>query len=214
MLIFHNSKELHIISNGKMPMEQLGEILSDIHPYITAIHIREKQKTAQEIYQAVDLFTKVNIPRSKIIINDRVDVALVTGVAGVQLAYHSLDASIVKMHFPHLMLGCSIHSYKEGHQAEQKGANYVLYGHIFPSKSKPGLLPKGLAELKKLTGQLNIPVIAIGGITAENTKHVIHAGAKGIAVMSGILEAHDPLLAVMDYQKSLNNEEVQGGKFI
>ncbi len=197
-------KELHIISNGHMPIEQLREIVMDIHPYVTAIHLREKQKTARELFQAVHLLTDANIPLSKIIINDRVDVALVTRARGVQLAFHSLDAAIVKANFPQLMLGSSIHSYDEGQKAKENGADYVLFGHVFPSQSKPDKPPKGLEELSRLT-QLDIPVIAIGGITPENTGQVLQAGAKGIAVMSGVIEARDPLVAVKAYVNVLKD---------
>ncbi len=185
-----------------MPIEQLCEIVMDIHPYVTAIHLREKQRSARDLFQAVELLTKKNIPLSKIIINDRVDVAFVTSVRGVQLAFHSLDADLVKENFPQLMLGSSIHSYEEGEKAKEKGADYLLFGHVFPSQSKPGKTPKGLEELSRLT-QLYIPVIAIGGITPENTGQVLQAGAKGIAVMSGVLEASDPLSAVKTYIHAL-----------
>jgi len=195
-----------------MPIEQLCEIVSEIHPYITAIHLREKQKTAQELFQAVQRLTNENIPLSKIIINDRVDVACVTRARGVQLAFHSIDAALVKENFPQLLLGNSIHSYEEGQQAKENGADYVLYGHVFPSQSKPGKTPKGLEELARLT-QLDIPVIAIGGITPENTGQVLQAGSKGIAVMSGVLDAHDPKAAVKAYLNVLNGDE-QSGKII
>ncbi|WP_342351989.1 thiamine phosphate synthase [Neobacillus soli] len=211
--ILTSVKELHIISNGKMPIEQLGEIVRGIHPYITAIHLREKQKTARELFHAVQLLTEANIPLSKIIINDRVDVAIVSRARGVQLAFHSLEAAIVKENFPQLMLGSSIHSYEEGRKAKENGADYVLFGHVFPSKSKPGKTPKGLEELTKLR-QLDIPVIAIGGITAENTGLVLDAGANGIAVMSGVLEASNPLAAVKAYVNVLKKGDGKGGEFI
>ena len=211
--ILTSVKELHIISNGKMPIEQLCEIVMDIHPYVTAIHLREKQKTARELFQAVELLTKTNLSLSKIIINDRVDVALVTKAGGVQLAFHSLDASIVKGNFPQLKVGSSIHSYVEGQKAKEKGADYMLFGHVFPSQSKPGMTPKGLEELSRIT-QLEVPVIAIGGITPENTGRVLDAGAKGIAVMSGVLEARDPLLAVKAYLNVLRDGDGTSGKFI
>lgn len=211
--ILTSVKELHIISNGKMPIEQLREIVRGIHPYITAIHLREKQKTARELFHAVQLFTEANIPLSKIIINDRVDVALVTRARGVQLSFHSLETAIVKENFPQIMLGSSIHSYEEGRKAKENGADYVLFGHVFPSKSKPGKTPKGLEELTRLT-QLDIPVIAIGGITAENTGLVLDAGANGIAVMSGVLEASNPLAAVKAYVNVLKEGDGKGGKFI
>ncbi|WHY03545.1 thiazole tautomerase TenI [Neobacillus sp. DY30] len=204
MLTSVKEKELHIISNGKMAIEQLAEIVSDIHPYITAIHIREKQKSARELFQTVEFLTKNNIPLSKIMINDRADVALVSGARGVQLAYHSLDVDSVKENFPQLRIGSSIHSYHEALKAKEKGADYVLYGHVFQSQSKPGKSPKGLEELKKLS-KLDIDVITIGGITPDNTEQVLQEGANGIAVMSGVLEARDPLLAVNAYNKALKN---------
>ncbi|MFJ8089117.1 thiazole tautomerase TenI [Lysinibacillus sp. NPDC095746] len=200
------SKAIHVISNGKMPMEQLSEILADIHPYADAIHLREKQMKAKELYEAVNLLSRVGVPLSKIIINDRVDVAVITGVEGVQLAYHSLNASMIKANFPQLTVGCSIHSVEEGKKVQRLGADYVIYGHIFSTQSKPGLEPRGLEELKKLTGSLDIPVIAIGGIAPENTKQVINSGADGIAVMSGVLNADDPLSAIKSYQKEVKME--------
>jgi thiazole tautomerase (transcriptional regulator TenI) len=206
-------KELHIISNGTMPMEQLREIVMDIHPYVNAIHLREKQKTARELYQAIDLLIKANLPLSKIIINDRVDVALVTKARGVQLAFHSLEAALVKENFPELRVGNSIHSYDEGRKAQADGADYVLFGHVFPSQSKPGKPPIGLEEFARLT-QLDIPVIAIGGITPENTRQVLQLGANGIAVMSGVLESSDPLSAVKAYRNALKEGGESSGSFI
>ncbi|WP_423798518.1 thiazole tautomerase TenI [Neobacillus sp. SAB-20_R2A] len=202
-------KELHLISNGKMSIHQLAEIAKDIHPFVTALHLREKQKSAKELFQAVELLTNVNVPLSKIVINDRVDVAIVAKALGVQLAYHSLDTACVKEHFPQLRVGTSIHSYEEGKNAKENGADFVLYGHVFPSQSKPGKTPKGLEELTRLS-QLNIPVIAIGGITPENTEEVLQAGATGIAVMSGVLDARDPLLAVKSYIHAFRDG---GGKY-
>ncbi|MEH7547495.1 MULTISPECIES: thiamine phosphate synthase [Bacillaceae] len=210
--ILTNAKELHIISNGKMPIEQLQEILIDIHPYVTSIHLREKQKTARELFQAIDLLSK-DIPLSKLIINDRVDVAFTTRVAGVQLAFHSLAPAIVKRVFPQLRVGSSIHSISDGEKALRDGADYVLFGHVYPSQSKPGKTPKGIEELSRVT-KLDIPVIAIGGITPENTKPVIHAGASGIAVMSGVLDSHDPLSAVKSYVNALKDGDGKSEKFI
>lgn len=188
-----------------MPAEQLAEIAKDIHPFVTAIHLREKQKTARELYDMISYLTKY-VPLSKLIINDRVDVVQVTGVQGVQLAYHSLETNIVKQYFQSLRVGTSIHSFEEGEKAQQQGADYVMYGHIFPSNSKVGLEPRGITKLKEIT-KLQVPVIAVGGITPENTGSVIDAGASGIAVISGILNAVDPVEMTKQYITQLKGRE-------
>lgn len=196
-------EELHIVSTGKQRPEQLGEILSRIHREVDFIHLREKNKTAMELVEIVKLITDKNVPLSKIIINDRVDVAVITHAKGVQLAYHSLPVDGVKSNFSDLSVGSSIHTSEEAQLAEEKGADYLIFGHIFSTPSKPGLTPKGLELLKTVSESVTIPVIAIGGIVPGNTGDVIRAGAQGIAVMSGVFEAKDPLEAVRRYRSYL-----------
>lgn len=201
-------KELHIISTGQQPIKEFVSIIADIHHYVDYIHIREKTKTAKEIFDTVMYLTENNIPLSKIIINDRVDVASVTKVAGVQLGYSSLDVKTVKTRFPELKIGCSIHSRDEAKIAEQNGANFCVYGHIYSTTSKPGIEPRGIKGLKEIVDTTKLPVIAIGGIQPENTMEVIESGAAGIAVLSGVLLASNPLRAVKEYSYKLRREGV------
>ncbi|RAZ79306.1 thiazole tautomerase TenI [Planococcus halotolerans] len=198
------TKKLHIISTGKQKPEQLAEIIGVIHPYIDFIHLREKTKRAKEVYEMVELLADKKVPLSKIMINDRVDVACASNVKGVQLAYHSLPVEIVKREFMDLTVGCSVHSIEEAQIAEQQGADYVIFGHVYSTQSKPGLIPKGIEQLWSVSESVSIPVIAIGGITPTNSREVIEAGAQGVAVMSGILEAEDPLEAVKQYRSYLS----------
>lgn len=195
--------ELHVISTGKQPPEQLTDIAASIHPYIDFIHLREKNKTARELYNMVLMLTDKSVPLSKIIINDRIDVAFITRTAGVHLAYHSLPVDRVKQSYPILKVGCSVHSYEESVLAEKQGADYLFYGHIFPTDSKPDLHPRGLKALKNLTSSCALPVVAIGGIKPFHVKDIIDTGAKGIAVMSSIMEAKNPLETVKEYYDSL-----------
>src|SRR5699024_2669943 len=99
--------------------------------------------------------------------NDRVDVAQVTNVYGVQLPYHGLNISDVRTHFPKLRVSSSAHSAEEAKQQEQEGAHNVLFGHVFATPSKQGVPPKGLEALARTVESVNIPVIAIGGVTPE-----------------------------------------------
>ncbi|UTR09897.1 thiazole tautomerase TenI [Evansella sp. LMS18] len=200
---------LHVISTGRQSAEELSAICGEIHPYLTAVHIREKQRTAIEIYQLISLLVQQGVPKGKIIVNDRVDAAAAAKVKGVQLAYHSLGPSIVKKVFPDLLAGRSVHSLEEAVDAEKEGSDYLLFGHVFSTKSKVGVQPRGTERLKEITEKTRLPVIAIGGITPENTKQVIETGAAGIAVMSGILEAADPVGAARRYREQL--ERTSGG---
>ncbi|MCF6139240.1 thiazole tautomerase TenI [Pseudalkalibacillus berkeleyi] len=200
---------IHVISTGKQTKEEFSEITRIIHEYVDFIHIREKSRTALEVAEIVETLIGKGVPLRKIIINDRVDVAEVTDVYGVQLAYHSLSVHHVKKNFPNLRIGKSVHSVDEAIIAEKQGADYLLFGHLFHTASKPDLFPRGVSQLKQLTEQVNIPVIGIGGITPHHSPHVFRAGASGIAVMSGILQADDPLADVKEYRNRI--EEVQYG---
>ncbi|GEL76722.1 thiazole tautomerase TenI [Tenuibacillus multivorans] len=192
--------EIHLISNGKWSLHEFADVASNCITEIDYVHLREKNRTDEELETGVDHLINAGIPTSKIMINDRVSVASHKQVRGVQLAYHSLDVKTVRQHYPDLRIGRSVHSVVEAKKAEQDGADYVLYGHIFKSNSKPGLKPRGLENLKNLIEQVSIPVIAIGGITPHNANKVMECGAHGIAVMSGILESENPKKVTQHYR--------------
>lgn len=196
--------EFHLISNGQIELTDFAKKAGKLAPFVDFIHIREKHRPAKDISTATQLLIKENIPNEKIIVNDRVDVAHVEGVGGVQLTYHSLKPRTVLEHFPRLRIGRSVHSIQEAYEAEEDGADYVLFGHIFSSASKPGLEPRGVQELMNVVNEVSIPVIAIGGITPQNIHEVKEAGAAGVAVMSGLLDAQDPIQTLKDYQKGWN----------
>ncbi|MET3726727.1 thiazole tautomerase (transcriptional regulator TenI) [Fictibacillus halophilus] len=196
-------KQLHVITTGRQSVDELVTIAESIHPYMTMLHVREKTKSAKEVSHLIERLQKAGVPSTKIIVNDRVDVALCTGVKGVQLAHHSLDVSQVRRALPEMVMGCSVHSVSEAQDAEQSGADFIMYGHIFKTASKRNAEPRGLDQLQRVVDQTTLPVIAIGGITSENVRNVIKTGASGIAVMSGILEAKSPLQAVKLYKQQL-----------
>lgn len=143
------------------------------------------------------------VPPSKLVINDRIDVALAAGAAGVQLAWHSLPPVGARGIAPGLRLGRSVHSQEEAARAGRQGADFCLYGHVFPTACKPGQRERGLAQLEVAVRCSSIPLIAIGGITPGNTRSVLSKGAAGIAVMSGICGATDPAGAAEAYRSSV-----------
>lgn len=203
--------QLHLITDGKKTKVELVAILSEVHESVDFIHVREKHRSANEVFELVDELIRSGVRPGKIIINDRVDVAHVLNVGGVQLAFHSLGVSEIRRNFADLRVGKSVHSYEEAIQAERDGADFILYGHIYSTSSKEGLIPKGLMELRRLTKSLRIPVIAIGGITPDKLKELRVSGAGGIAVMSGIMDAEDTVQAAKSFQAALHAEKEEIG---
>ncbi|MED0653812.1 thiazole tautomerase TenI [Anoxybacillus geothermalis] len=202
---------LHFISTGRQTADEFAAICARIHPYADAIHIREKEKTAREVAEFVAALLYAGVPPQKIIVNDRVDVAAVYGVGGVQIAYHSLPVRAVRRSFPDLTVGCSVHSLTEAKQAEEDGAHFCLYGHMFPTASKPGLPPRSIDSLREMAASVCIPVIAIGGIHAGNACRVMEAGAAGVAVLSAVFLAPDPVVEARRLAQIVRGERKNGG---
>lgn len=196
-------KEIHLISDGRLNPEQYAKLAAAVHPMVDYIHLREKALSAQELLAAAERLLQAGVPPSKLVINDRIDVALAAGAAGVQLAWHSLPPAGARGIAPGLRLGRSVHSQEEAARAGRQGADFCLYGHVFPTACKPGQRERGLAQLEVAVRCSSIPLIAIGGITPGNTRSVLSKGAAGIAVMSGICGATDPAGAAEAYRSSV-----------
>ncbi|MFW6075785.1 MAG: thiamine phosphate synthase [Chloroflexota bacterium] len=130
---------------------------------------------------------------SKLIVNDRLDVAYLAGSDGVQLGERSFDVPQARRIVgTGALVGRSIHGIDGAKRAEEDGASFVIAGHIFTTPSKEGEPGRGVDWLGEIAGQLSIPVIAIGGITVSNVPDVMEAGAHGVAVARELLQAEDP----------------------
>ncbi|SHS14799.1 thiamine-phosphate pyrophosphorylase [Mycobacteroides abscessus subsp. abscessus] len=196
-------KELHVISTGQQEKADVIKIARSIHTYVDYIHLRENHRSPEEILHFIQGMKEADIPLSKVILNGPSSVALAGGVAGVQLSHRGEDVLKVKKNYPMLRVGCSVHSLREALEKEKKGADFLLFGHVFESNSKPGLRPRGLHALQEITAYVSIPVIAIGGMIPSNVQEVLTAGASGVAVLSGIFGANDPERAAFNYHKEL-----------
>ncbi|MFM9280205.1 thiamine phosphate synthase [Paenibacillus jiagnxiensis] len=196
--------ELHLITDGCQSAERTADIMRLLEPDIDLLHIREKRLSAAELYVYMSTVSERGCcPPAKLAVNDRVDAALLFGAGTVQLTSHSLPLQLVKRKFPELRCGASVHSLPEALAAEQAGADYVLFGHIYDTASKPGLPPRGLSSLEELCRAVSIPVIALGGIQPWHVRDIRRAGASGIAVMSGIWKAENPAEAAKEYRSLL-----------
>ncbi|MFA5374884.1 MAG: thiamine phosphate synthase [Dehalococcoidia bacterium] len=126
------------------------------------------------------------------IMNDSLDIALASGADGLHLGQDDLPVSAARHLLPiDKLLGCSTTTVKEALKAEADGADYIAIGSIYPTKSKSDITVVGLGRLREIREAVSLPIVAIGGINADNARTVINAGADAIAVISAILENDD-----------------------
>jgi thiamine-phosphate pyrophosphorylase len=161
-----------------------------------AVQLREKDLPGGDLLHLAEALLRA-LDDTPLLVNERVDVALAAGAAGVHLPAAGLPTPAARrLVGPDRLVGRSVHSVEEARQAEAEGADYIILGTIFATPSKPGRAPAGLPLVREVTAAVRLPVIAIGGIDERNAASVIGAGAHGVAVSSAILRAPAPALVV------------------
>ena len=157
------------------------------------VQLRQKELTAGELLRlGRALLETVRGRGGALVVNDRVDVALALGADGVHLGGGSLPvAEVRRLVGRGMLVGASVHSLEDAVAAEMEGADYLLLGTIFETRSHPGAPPAGPGLVSRVVGAVRIPVIAIGGIGADNADSVMAAGARGVAVITAIQSAQD-----------------------
>ena len=162
------------------------------------IQVREKDLDARPLLDLVSAATvAARGSAAKLLINDRLDVAWAASAAGVHMGENSLPVGEVvrakrRSGAGNLLVGASCHSPDAAVRAAHDGADYVFFGPVFATPSKAAFgAPQGLARLAEVCWGVSIPVLAIGGITAENAAACVEAGASGIAAIRLFQEASD-----------------------
>ncbi len=159
------------------------------------IQFRDKSLSTRKLIETAEALRAVCAPSGvPLIINDRADVALAVDADGVHLGRSDLPVAAARnLLGPEKIVGGTAGTLEEAIEAERAGADYVGFGHIYPtsSKDKPGGA-KGPESLLDICNTLSIPIIAIGGIDHGNFAPVIDAGAWGIAVIGAVCASEDP----------------------
>jgi len=169
------------------PKPLLPFIVEAVAAGVDLVQIREKDLATRELLKLVEETVSAAAGTStRVVVNDRLDVALAAGAAGVHLGTQSLPATVVRQHVPSgFLIGVSCHSLEEAVAAEQADANYVLLGPIFETPSKLAFGPPlGLGKVREVAARVKLPILALGGITVERVKPCLEAGAKGIGGIS------------------------------
>ncbi len=149
------------------------------------------------------------------IINDHADVAIELGADGVHVgANDEAIQSIRKRAGKDLLIGYSSHSLEEACDAEKRGADYVAFGAIFPTKTKgEGHPVQGLERLKQVSKDVSVPIVAIGGINRNNVKSIIDAGADSVAMITALCHAKDIVAETKWFMEMTGGTWMQREKF-
>lgn len=172
---------------------------------ISLVQLREKQLNARLLYELTKQAAHITAgSETRLIVNDRADIAHTAGADGVQLTNISLRASVIRKNFPkNFLIGVSTHSLTEAQTAREEGADFAVFGPVFdtPSKRTYGK-PVGVEKLKEVSETLSpFPVIAIGGIELSNLKETFQNGASGIAairLLNNATNLHDVVHSIRD----------------
>ncbi|MGH9435206.1 MAG: thiamine phosphate synthase [Terriglobia bacterium] len=161
---------------------------------VRLIQYRDKRSSSRELY-AVSLKPAETVNRAGgvFIVNDRADVAWCSGSSGVHLGQSDLPAALARRMLPSgMIIGLSTHSLAQVAAADREPVDYIAFGPIFATASKENPGPVvGLAALAEARKATRKPLVAIGGITTENARTVIDAGADSVAVIGALMSAPD-----------------------
>ena len=220
--------------NSKLPplylitdrSQTLGRSLLDVvkaalEGGVRMIQLREKDLSGKELFNlAKELRELTNQFGAKLLVNDRIDVALAVGADGVHLGHQSISVQDARQVFktsppiPHpssFLVGVSTHSLEEALNAQSDGADFITFGPVYitPSKAAYGQ-PVGTDKLKEAAEAVRISVFALGGVKKGNMEDGLKVGSYGVAMISAIIAADDVkketenILAAIDDYQTLN----------
>jgi len=187
---------IHAITDERIArradLDDVARELADAGGSDLAFHARGRALSGREHYElAVRLSDRQTVP---LFVNDRLDVALAVPAAGVQLGRGSLPVSAARELERRWWIGRSVHSLAEAQTAKAEGADYLVVGPVYATASHPDQPPLGLEPVRQIVA-LELPVIAIGGVTPERVRALRAVGVAGVAAIRAFWDAADPQIA-------------------
>ena len=181
-------------SRGKSEAEFLNIIEEAIQGGTTVVQLREKDASTKDFYNLAlkvkEITSKYDVP---LIINDRIDIALAIDSEGVHLGQDDMPADIARMIIgDDKILGVSASTVEEAKKAEMDGADYMGSGAVFPTSTKDDADSVPIGLLREIVDSIDIPTVAIGGISLDNANQLKGTGIAGFSVVSAIMSAENP----------------------
>lgn len=191
----------------ELPLAEIARILTGAG--VRLIQVRAKQATSQALLSQTRQLLASLPPSTVLIVNDRAEVALLAGASGVHLGQEDLPVPAARALLgAEKLIGLSTHTPEQIQAGTAGPADYLAFGPIFPTATKPDTQPVvGLAGLRAAREQTPKPLVAIGGITPANAAQAIEAGADAVAVISGWLAADNIPRRLEEFRRALGRLE-------
>ena len=198
-----------IIDLGYISAENAPAILEKlIAGGIDSVQLRGKNRSLDELSALAEKLLRLTmLAKIPLIANDHAEIAQRVGVQGVHVGQddNSIEKVRAQIKRP-IVVGKSTHSIEQAVAAEREGADYIGFGPIFSTPTKPDYSPIGLEQICEVHERVSIPIFCIGGIKSENLAQVIAAGAKRVVIVSGLLQANDSAGYARSCKKLLRGE--------
>ncbi len=184
--------------------ELLGTLKPAVRFGVDIVQLRDKNGSAKDILEFCKQAQKITKHETLFILNDRVDLAILAGTDGVHLGQEDIPYTKARaMMGDKAIIGVSCQTKEQAKKAQKHGADYLGFGSVFKTQTKPERQAMGLELLKSVVESIKIPMFAIGGINRSNVDQVKQVGAKRVAVCRDILLAKDVGKSVRDLKNCL-----------
>jgi thiamine-phosphate pyrophosphorylase len=200
----HDCRLYGIIDLGYVEACDAARIVEQmIEGGVDLIQLRGKKQSLGELVDLAaelhDLIAKSSMP---LIVNDHAEIARRVPVEGVHVGQDDDSIEIVRQKADHeILVGKSTHSLEQARAAQREGADYIGFGPIFATPTKPDYAPIGLADIRRVHAEVTVPIFCIGGINIYNLQSVLDAGAKRVVMVSALLKAH----SIVDYARCVTD---------
>jgi thiamine-phosphate pyrophosphorylase len=166
---------------------------------VDIIQLRGKDKSIGELVDLAAQLHEITFPAgTPLIVNDHAEVAAKVSVEGLHIGQDDDAIAVAREKAGRaIIIGKSTHSLNQAVAAQREGADYIGFGPIFATPTKPDYKPIGLADIKQVYAKVNLPIFCIGGINIDNLQSVVEAGAQRVAIVSALLKAS----SIVDYAR-------------
>jgi thiamine-phosphate pyrophosphorylase len=195
---------------GRAGRDQIEVIERLARGGVELVVLRERDWSATEWSDCAARLAKPRAEGLRVLASRRLDLARALGLDGVQLGAEAIPVAEARAFLgPHALVGYSAHDAAEARSAAAAGASYVTLSPIFATSSKPDAPARGCAWLRSAVESLEIPVLALGGVTPARVAELRAAGAWGVVAVSALGAAPDPEAAAREFRRALADEETR-----